>query len=549
LAIPILRKSAAFLALSTAAFAHATTRTFYVDASRPAGGDGQSWANAINDLQIALDRIGTLTNAERLGNDFEFKVAQGTYRASEHRDSAFRCNAAIGSTTVLTIAGAYGGFQAPNPDARDFVATPTVLTADVNADDGPHFANRSDNCTTVFATGQYVNASRMVRNLQLSGLVLQGGHSTTKQPSALYAGTYNIWGRSPWYSVTLCALDNCTIRDNYGSAIASYENSEYALDLNLTRCTITDNTSPHNGGALRLGEYHSIRAQRCLFARNHAPHGGAVASRDFVVFWACTFADNSAVGNGGAIHQASDRWAGSTLDTCLFTNNTAGGYGGALAMELANIYSCTLVHNSAVWGGGAFLGADCVVGDSVFSLNSSTLAGSQLAGGDEAPVMTRVAVDGHALGIYFPFSAAQPMVGPGLLPWEAQFIEPLGPDGNARTWLDNNYRLHPRSPLVDALYYEGGTVDLDSNPRPASGRIGSMFRADPGCYESQLSLCTSDINADGGVTVDDLLDFLEAFEAGHPFADLSNAESMLRADGGVTVEDLLVFLDKFAQGC
>lgn len=54
--------------------------------------------------------------------------------------------------------------------------------------------------------------------------------------------------------------------------------------------------------------------------------------------------------------------------------------------------------------------------------------------------------------------------------------------------------------------------------------------------------CDADTTADGGVTIDDLLAFLEAFALGHAAADFDT-------DGGVTIDDLLGYLERYAVGC
>lgn len=54
--------------------------------------------------------------------------------------------------------------------------------------------------------------------------------------------------------------------------------------------------------------------------------------------------------------------------------------------------------------------------------------------------------------------------------------------------------------------------------------------------------CLADSNFDGGITIDDLLAYLEWFEQGITAADLNH-------DQGVTIDDLLFFLDHFAAGC
>lgn len=68
--------------------------------------------------------------------------------------------------------------------------------------------------------------------------------------------------------------------------------------------------------------------------------------------------------------------------------------------------------------------------------------------------------------------------------------------------------------------------------------------------------CPSDLDdgsgtgtPDDAVTIDDLLYFLGAFEAGTAGADLDNGTSTGTPDGAVTVDDLLFFLVRFEAGC
>jgi hypothetical protein len=54
---------------------------------------------------------------------------------------------------------------------------------------------------------------------------------------------------------------------------------------------------------------------------------------------------------------------------------------------------------------------------------------------------------------------------------------------------------------------------------------------------------------DGEVTLNDLLSFLNLFEAGTELADLDDGSNSGTPDGGVTIDDLLFFLIRFEQGC
>ena len=54
---------------------------------------------------------------------------------------------------------------------------------------------------------------------------------------------------------------------------------------------------------------------------------------------------------------------------------------------------------------------------------------------------------------------------------------------------------------------------------------------------------------DAGVTIEDLIYFLGAFEAGDTEADLDDGSGTGVRDGGVTIEDLIYFLQHFLDGC
>lgn len=54
---------------------------------------------------------------------------------------------------------------------------------------------------------------------------------------------------------------------------------------------------------------------------------------------------------------------------------------------------------------------------------------------------------------------------------------------------------------------------------------------------------------DGGVTIDDLLYYLELFRQGSATADVDDGTFTGSPDGGVTVDDLLYYLDRYSVGC
>lgn len=61
--------------------------------------------------------------------------------------------------------------------------------------------------------------------------------------------------------------------------------------------------------------------------------------------------------------------------------------------------------------------------------------------------------------------------------------------------------------------------------------------------------CVADFNEDGGVTIDDLLMYMELFERGSEDADVDDGSGTGSTDEGVTIDDLLYFLARFEAGC
>lgn len=59
---------------------------------------------------------------------------------------------------------------------------------------------------------------------------------------------------------------------------------------------------------------------------------------------------------------------------------------------------------------------------------------------------------------------------------------------------------------------------------------------------SITALCAADYDGDGGVTIDDLLEYLFLYTEGDIAADLEG-------DAGVTIDDLLLYLQHFLDGC
>ena len=163
----------------------------------------------------------------------------------------------------------------------------------------------------------------------------------------------NISIDSPPLTACTLALTDCTFTDNSsGQAGGAIANS---ASLTITGGSFTDNTATSEGGAIYnyiVGA--TIAATGTTFTGNSAPFGGAITNNSGpVTITGCTFENNTAANDGGAIDNAYQQ-ASLTVSTSEFLNNSAT-FGGGLEVYESTIglNNCTLQDNAATDSGGA----------------------------------------------------------------------------------------------------------------------------------------------------------------------------------------------------
>ena len=316
-----------------------------VDDDAPLGGDGLTWSTAYRYLQDALHEAADDPAVS------EIRVAGGTYRPDQDEGG----NVTPGDRQAvfplldgLVLAGGYAGLANPgDPDDRDIELFETVLSGDLDGDDGPDFGNNDENSYHV-VTGSGTDATAV-----LGGFTISGGNTGTPwlvEPMG-GAGLYNEGG-SP-------TVTDCTFSGNlgwFGGGMYNLDDSNPAV----TDCTFTGNTGWFAGGM--FNEDSSPTVIGCTFSNNVMRYdGGAMYNYAYdadasPVLSDCVFSDNSGEFGGAMVNSGLPHlgyYCSPTLINCLFTQNSAG-LGGAMFVGLGTptLINCAFVENGAVGGDG-----------------------------------------------------------------------------------------------------------------------------------------------------------------------------------------------------
>lgn len=370
-----------------------TTPRLFVAAGARAGGDGSSWANALPRLETALARA---------SDGSEIWIAQGVYRPTTpggDRTAAFR---------LVSGVALYGGFAGDETalSQRDPRAHPTVLSGDLNGDDGDDFANTAENSYQVVVAVDVVDA-------RLDGLTIRGGRADGPgfgaTPDSLdqgagvnvYHGAIELQGCTieRCWSANHGAINDhsegsrfvdCFFRDNFSVVLGAGLYFHHEAASLAESCMFVGNVTAGDGGGAYTRSMHGAAYVDCCFALNRALRGaGSYHSIDSATHVeACTFVENRADLGGGGLY--ADAASPIVVDSVFEANaggigitdgsaGSGGSGGGGLWSEggAAVVDHCTFRENEASFGGGAYFIHDALatVEDCLFEDNSANEAG------------------------------------------------------------------------------------------------------------------------------------------------------------------------------
>lgn len=407
-----IQRRASFLALAVAAGAWilssgASAQTaWYVNASAPPGGTGQSWAQAFRRLQTALDFA--------IGGDVVY-VAAGRYVPTKLTDPGDPRSATFLVRGDILLYGGFAGTETHICQRTGLLYQQTVLDGDIGIQNDP-----SDNAYHVVSVREYgaVIDGFLVKNGNANGA---GTGQNMGAGICGQASLYNHIFLYPEFTVM-----NCFIRDN----------------LALTPGGSGPASGSGAGLSMRRGK---LRMSWVSFFNNHADFGGGLSAKGVQELFVqnCWFRSNSATIFGGGVRivdESAGLGSAASFANCLFFDNLAGAEGGGAYLgglgegsatySRADWLNCSFAENAAFSSGGGIqagppIGQGSRVRNSILWGNST----QSLVGADLGGMHT---VDYSTVGVLWP--------GPGNLATDPQFVNPLGGD----------LRLQPSSQAIDS---------------------------------------------------------------------------------------------------
>ncbi|MCP4711084.1 MAG: right-handed parallel beta-helix repeat-containing protein, partial [Planctomycetes bacterium] len=414
---------------------------FFVDPNAEGVNDGSSWSDAFNYMQDALAAA---------QNGDEIRVAEGIYRpdrslvdpnGSGDREATFQL------INGVELYGGYAGYGAPVPNYRDVKLHESILSGDLNGNDvevvnpedlidDPYRAENSYHVVTGNGTDETAvlngftitsgnangplmgdkmgagmlndNGSCTIINCLFRGNIayFSGGGMSNLNSSpiltdcdfccnAAYSSLAWSNGGGIYNGNSNPILTNCTFSNNlayYAGAMNIQSGS-----LTLIKCTFNDNSATLNGGAMSVSGGAHLNITQCTFRGNTSDSWGGAISTMANCSWTidyCTFSGNTSVSNGGALH-SSGAGEGSRISNSIFVRNAAGTDGGAIYNYLGSacfFTSCYFLKNSGRGGGIFNEEADPTVANCIFSSHSE----SGIYNLNSSPAIKNCTFVGHA---------------------------------------------------------------------------------------------------------------------------------------------------------
>ncbi|MFK7784104.1 MAG: choice-of-anchor Q domain-containing protein [Crocinitomicaceae bacterium] len=178
--------------------------------------------------------------------------------------------------------------------------------------------------------------------LEISDITLMNGSCPTSEDG----GAVHVGGQM--------FMVRCDVKNNYADDDGGALNlSDSLAIITIDSCSIYDNTCGDDGGAIRIMNGTFNCKNSYIYDNTSPSFGGAISSNSIIHMDNSTFAGNAASGKGGVIRNFGTSLDSVILRNCTFSNNFAGNDGGAISTSCAlELDFCTIVENEASVDGG-----------------------------------------------------------------------------------------------------------------------------------------------------------------------------------------------------
>jgi len=262
---------------------------YHVDANATGANDGSSWNDAFVLLQSALDVA--------IAGD-EVRVADGTYEPTKLQHPNAPWTGTFRIFEGVTLRGGFAGAGAPNPDERDLLSHPTILT-------GIHFA-----WSVVILLDNSILS--VIDGFTIRDGVGDGGGMLVSNSSV--------------------AVLDCTFENNERAVVVGAASGEQTFH----HCTFIGN-SGNQGAAMRLYGMAHLEVVQCTFTGN-GPGSAVWATGDGgPTLTSCSFSSNA------RSFESQLQSTPSVLEGCSFQGEEFGaiwGVMGAIALRDCTVSGC-----------------------------------------------------------------------------------------------------------------------------------------------------------------------------------------------------------------
>ena len=355
----------------------------YVNQQAGGANNGTSWDDAFIELSDAL--------TYRVFGQRQIWVAQGTYTPTSDGDrfKSFRIPEGV---------ALYGGFlgNESGSEHRNWLDHPTILSGDLNGDDGPNFANNDDNVYHVVMGANRIRLDGFI----ISGGNADGGSHASHRGGGMYSGfsssstvanctfrNNSAWlGGGMYTTESTTKINNCSFTQNFAEISGGGMCNERSSPV-LTKCKFLQNDAEIEGGGV-YNDHSEPSITDCMIHNNRANSGGGMSNwESSPKLFDCDFVENSAEENGGGM---DNLYSSPSVAKVRFQNNVAKKDGGGLSSGLSDLQltTCQFIDNSANESGGgiAFLLSTktSVILDCIFEGNIA----NKFGGGIDSTVVT-----------------------------------------------------------------------------------------------------------------------------------------------------------------